>query len=210
MHNDIVREAICRKDKFILEKIFLSLFHFVRQRKCSKQAFTNVQQMNYTILLKKYFYLLIFKYVMNTNHHKYYYYNKYLSLWKYYVVMRKGAGAAAEEDSEEEEEDATAAESEEEEEDAAAAESEEEEEDAAAAESEEEEEDMANAEETDEVYLADLPDEYSEYSLGTERALPTSDCAERHTNSVVHDNASSETKEDSDTSSSLSFRVAKS
>ncbi|EUD66640.1 hypothetical protein C922_02961 [Plasmodium inui San Antonio 1] len=76
-----------RREAHLLRTYGLPFLRLLTKKKNLRKALFDTKRRNDAAIAKKYFYSLIFKYVTNVNHYKYYYYNKYLSLWKYYVVM---------------------------------------------------------------------------------------------------------------------------
>ncbi|CAA9986167.1 conserved Plasmodium protein, unknown function [Plasmodium knowlesi strain H] len=85
---DLIHKTIRKKKEENLLRTYGPPFlQFIIKKKNLRRVLIDSQRRNDNTLTKKYFYSLIFKYVTNVNHYKYYYYNKYLSLWKYYVVI---------------------------------------------------------------------------------------------------------------------------
>ncbi|KJP89359.1 hypothetical protein AK88_01025 [Plasmodium fragile] len=85
---DLIHKTLRQKrETYLIRTYGLAFLRLLIKKKNLRRALFHVQRRNDAALTKKYFYSLIFKYVTNVNHYKYYYYNKYLSLWKYYVVM---------------------------------------------------------------------------------------------------------------------------
>ncbi|ANQ05877.1 Uncharacterized protein PCOAH_00001000 [Plasmodium coatneyi] len=85
---DLIERTLRQKrEAHLVRTYWLPFLRLLTKKRNLRRALFDAQQRNDAALTKKYFYSLIFKYVTNVNHYKYYYYNKYLSLWKYYVVM---------------------------------------------------------------------------------------------------------------------------